>query len=245
MTALLASVRTEEEALLAAAAGADIIDLKEPRAGALGALPLARIAAIVARLRATAMLPVSATIGDLPDGAIDETARRVLATARTGVDYVKVGLTQGPDARPTLERLAVLPAPVVPLFFADAGIDLATIAAACALAFPIVMVDTANKRTGTLFDCVPVATLRQMLQIVRGAGARAGLAGSLRLADVALLRELAPDIAGFRGALCEGGRTATLDPARVRTLRDALGPPEQRLGLSRRPAQRRPGSSPA
>ena len=64
---LLVSVRSPDEALLAARHGADLIDLKEPGAGALGGLPLATIRAIVAALRAEGVaLPTSATIGDVP-----------------------------------------------------------------------------------------------------------------------------------------------------------------------------------
>ena len=48
---LLVSVRSVEEALLAAEGGADFIDLKEPGAGALGGLPIATIRAIVDALR--------------------------------------------------------------------------------------------------------------------------------------------------------------------------------------------------
>ena len=39
MTRLLVSVRSVDEALVAAAGGADFIDLKEPSQGALGGLP--------------------------------------------------------------------------------------------------------------------------------------------------------------------------------------------------------------
>jgi len=222
MIAMLASVRDEDEALLALGAGADVIDLKEPHAGALGAVPLPSIEAIVGRLRAISTVPISATIGDLPGDALEEMARRVAATARTGVDYVKVGLAPGPHLLAALRRLAALPAPVVPLFFADAGIDLAAIDAACALAFPVVMVDTVDKCSGSLFDCVSTASVRQLLERVLRSGARAGLAGSLRAEHVPLLRTLAPSIAGFRGALCEGGRTGRIDPARIRSLRAAL-----------------------
>jgi uncharacterized protein (UPF0264 family) len=224
MTALLASVRTLEEARQAVRAGADIVDLKEPREGALGALPLALVESIVAEVRAIATVPVSATIGDLPDDAVDERVGRVLATARTGVDYVKVGMPRGP-AGEVLARLRALPVPVVPLFFADDGLDFPSIEAAAALGFPIVMVDTADKTAGSLFDCVDMAELRRLLGIVRRAGARAGLAGSLRAGHVPALRELAPDIAGFRGALCEGSRVGRLDPARVRALRAVLAGP--------------------
>lgn len=224
MTALLASVRTVDEALVAVQSGADIVDLKDPARGALGALPHSLIEAIVARVRALGAQPISATIGDLDDGAHDEMARRTLATAQTGVDFVKVGVARGPDARRALQRLAELPVRVVPLFLADHGLDLALIDTACAAGFPIVMVDTADKRTGSLFDCVAPAVLATMIRIAHDAGARAGLAGSLRFDHVRLLRALAPDIAGFRGALCEGTRTGTLVGAKVRALRAALPP---------------------
>ncbi len=54
MMRLLVSVRSVDEALLAAASGADFIDLKEPGQGALGGLPVASIVAIVAALRSAA-----------------------------------------------------------------------------------------------------------------------------------------------------------------------------------------------
>jgi uncharacterized protein (UPF0264 family) len=238
VTALLASVRTADEAVLAAENGADIIDLKDPRAGALGALPLVLIEAIVARVRSLGDAPVSATIGDLGDGEIDEMARRVTATARTGVDFVKVGIVRGPHARAALARLADLPARTVPLFLADQGLDLDLVEHACAAGFPIVMVDTAEKRTGSLFDCVAMPVLQAMLDAVRAAGARAGLAGSLRVDHVPLLQALAPSIAGFRGALCEGSRTGALVGAQVRSLRAALParrPTDLATGLPRSP----------
>jgi uncharacterized protein (UPF0264 family) len=246
MTLLLASVRTPQEALAAAAAGADIVDLKEPRAGALGALPLAQIGAIVQALRARFALPISATIGDWPAGAVATIVAQAGAVAATGVDYVKVGIERGPHARATLARLAALPARVVPLFVADRGLDLALIDAACELGFAIVMVDTADKRAGSLFDCVAFETLRALRQRVHAAGARVGLAGALRFEHVARLRELDPDIAGFRGALCDGDRTGTLDPAKVGALRAALcahGAAQARSALSAaaaRPAAARP-----
>jgi uncharacterized protein (UPF0264 family) len=223
MTALLASVCTVDEAALALANGADIIDLKDPRSGALGALPLASIEMITAHVRAASANPVSATIGDLDDGAHDEMIRRVQATAATGVDFVKVGIARGAGARMALRRLAELPARVVPLFLADDGIDFALVEAACSDGFPIVMVDTADKKRGSLFACVGRAELGRLVGVVRAAGAHVGLAGSLGLDDVAAVRALGPDIAGFRGALCDTDRTGALVPERVRALRAALG----------------------
>ena len=61
---ILVSVRSVEEALLAASSGVDFIDLKEPSGGALGGLPTPTIRAIVEALRQQGRgLPVSATIG--------------------------------------------------------------------------------------------------------------------------------------------------------------------------------------
>ena len=64
MTQMLASVVNLEEALIALEAGTDIIDLKNPAQGALGALLLTVIRDIVMALAGA--VPVSATIGDLP-----------------------------------------------------------------------------------------------------------------------------------------------------------------------------------
>lgn len=222
MTALLASVRSVDEADIALAGGADIVDLKDPAAGALGALPLALIETIVAHVRARARTPVSATVGDLDEGAHDEMVRRVQLTAATGVDFVKVGILRGPSAHEALRRLAELPVRVVPLFLADTGIDLALVDAACASGFPVVMVDTADKRRGSLFDCVSQDVLREMVGIVHRAGARTGLAGSLRFEHVPRLVALATDIAGFRGALCDGDRAGPLSAARLHALRAAF-----------------------
>src|ERR1700758_3746331 len=69
MIRMLASVRNLDEARDAAGAGADLIDLKEPGAGALGAVSAPQIARIVHSLRAEyPRLPISAAIGDLLPG---------------------------------------------------------------------------------------------------------------------------------------------------------------------------------
>ena len=57
MMRLLVSVRSVEEALLAAQGGADFIDLKEPNDGALGGLPVETIAAVIMALRLYAGFP--------------------------------------------------------------------------------------------------------------------------------------------------------------------------------------------
>lgn len=150
---LLVSVRSVDEALAAAAAGADFIDLKEPSAGALGALPIETTRAIVAALRARPGPPcrISATIGDVAPGAAREPVlARVAATAACGVDYVKVGLA--PTALPLLDALAHCDATVVPVLIADAGLDETLLARALAGPFPALMLDTEDKQGGSLLQ---------------------------------------------------------------------------------------------
>jgi (5-formylfuran-3-yl)methyl phosphate synthase len=218
---LLVSVRTVAEAAIAAAGGADFIDLKEPRAGALGGLPVALIADIVAALRAGGCsLPVSATIGDLPMHDIAAIGAQARAVAACGVDYVKVGIERDAGAPAVLQALSELPFAVVPVFIADRGLDLGLVASA--LHFPAVMADTADKLSGSLFDCMPAAELQQFVALVRGQGALVGLAGALRHAHLPQLIGLAPDFAGFRSAVCRGERGSALDGALLRALAQAV-----------------------
>ncbi|WP_082368506.1 (5-formylfuran-3-yl)methyl phosphate synthase [Piscinibacter sakaiensis] len=231
---LLVSVRDLAEARAVAAAGIDFVDLKDPSDGALGALPLPLLGAIVQALRAGGTAPrLSATTGDLPPEAREAVRTRALATAAAGVDLVKVGIGPGPAAAACalLDRLAVLPAAIVPVLIADAGIDPAVSAHALALrrhhgCFPALMLDTAGKGRGSLLQRRPTAELRDWVAAVRASGALAGLAGALRADELPALRALGADYAGFRSAVCAGDRAGALDPARLAALlaaRSALG----------------------
>jgi uncharacterized protein (UPF0264 family) len=223
---LLVSVRDAPEALAAAAAGADLVDLKEPLNGALGALPPERIAQIVAVLRARHPgVRISATIGDLAADLGDRIVARVRRVAACGVDDIKVGVW---PAAPVLgiallDALAACRESVVPVLVADHGIAPEWVQHALALqAFPALMVDTAEKGRGSVLQRLPGSMLAGFVSAVRSRGCLAGVAGSLRLEDGPALRELAPDFAGFRGAVTRGDRTGALDPARVRLLRRQL-----------------------
>ncbi len=223
---LLISVRNVGEALLAAEGGADFIDLKEPGAGALGGLAVETIGRIVAALRRHgSTLPISATIGDVPMHEAGRIARCVAAVGGCGVDYVKVGIERVPQALAVLDMLGACGHPIVPVFIADRGLEFAHVQHACALGFPGVMADTADKRAGSLFDAVPMVELQCFVATVRAAGAMVGLAGALRIEHHALLSALAPDFAGFRTAVCAGDRSAALDVRRVLELRALMRGP--------------------
>lgn len=231
MTALLASVRSDDEALDAAQAGAELIDLKEPDAGALGGLAIDDIVRIARQVRARyPVKPISATIGDVPTDAFDDIAARVIEVSDAGIDYVKVGVTPGPAARRCLDLLATLPATVVPVFLCDtadteaknAAVDDALVLHAAALRFVGVMFDTSAKDGSTLFDHVGVDTLARWLRLTRERGSMCGIAGALGWAQLEQIQALAPDVAGFRTALCTDGRRSRLDPQRVAQWASAL-----------------------
>ena len=228
---ILVSVRNVAEAMLVADEGADFIDLKDPAAGALGGLPPALIADIVRTLRARPGFAgrISATVGDWPADAVDSILERVRAVAATGVDDVKVGIEPGPHAPRLIEALAREKANVVPVLIADCGIDHGGLNAALAprapgalhAAFGAVMLDTQDKRGGSLLQRVPHDALRRFVATVQAAGAWAGLAGALRIDDVPAVISISPDFAGFRSAVCAGDRAQAIDRQRLRALRAA------------------------
>ena len=206
MTKLLASVRSVEEAEIALRAPIDILDMKEPAAGALGALDADVIRAIVKV--ANGRCTTSATTGDLPaQGAM--MAERAREVAALGVDYVKVGLF-GPHylekCLPVLKDVAG-EVRLVGVLFADRFADFE---GPCWLlkeaGFAGVMVDTADKGNGSVRKCAADEKLGRFVRAARECGLLCGIAGSLGVDDIEPLREIGPDYLGFRTALCEGGR---------------------------------------
>lgn len=219
MTKFLASVRDAGEAEAALAAGADIIDLKDPAKGALGALTPEGIASCVVAIAGRA--EVSATVGDLPM-VPDRVRSTVLATAAMGVDYVKLGLFPGGDARACLNLLAeeVPGLRLILVVFADALPRFDAIRAASRIGASGVMLDTARKDGSSLLDHLPLDRLADFVFSARAEGLLAGLAGSLKASYVPALLPLKPDLLGFRGALCRNGaRGAALDTSACDAIR--------------------------
>ncbi len=223
-TKLLASVSNFEEAQIVLDGGADIIDLKDPTKGALGALPLADIQRIVQHING--QRPVSATIGDLPmDAQILFNA--VLNTAATKVDYIKIGFFKSSNQHECIKVLAPLARlhKLIAVCFADQQPDFSLIEKCADANFHGVMLDTANKQNGGLREHMQPIDLIEFIVLSRKHHLLCGLAGSLRLADIPALLELQPDYLGFRGALCESGlRTEKMSTEKLRAVRNILLP---------------------
>ena len=177
--------------------GADILDLKDPTKGALGAWPQALLAQAV-RLVA-GRVPVSATVGDLPmePSLLLDAAH---ATAATGVDIVKLGFFSCAEPRTIVRALA--PAArdgirLVAVLMADQRPDLGLVPVLADAGFLGVMLDTADKRGGGLRQHLGTPELAGFV----AAGRTHGLADrSRRLLDAgrcAAARCPAPKLSGL------------------------------------------------
>jgi uncharacterized protein (UPF0264 family) len=237
---LLASVTDTAEALTCVSLGADVVDCKNPSAGAVGALPDLRVRSIVEAV--AGRVPVSTTIGDLPPDP-DRVAAAVRDKARTGVDFVKIAFFPGPGRRETIAALGRLDLPrtrLVGMLLADREPDLELVEAMAAAGFAGVMVDTADKAAGPLTAVWSREETSEFVSRAHAAGLFAGLAGSLRPNDVPGLLTLGPDLLGFRGALCRTGRRVErIDAARVIAIR-ALVPRSPEPARLRRSSQAAP-----
>ncbi len=220
MTGMLASVTNIDEARMVLNAGANIIDLKDPAKGALGALDTAQVLEIRTKIGPQPVL--SATIGDLPM-APDTILNAVTEMAATGVDYVKIGFFPGGDWEGVIDALAE-PAQagiqLVAVIFGDTEIDIEWVAHLAKAGFSGAMIDTRNKNNGSLTAVCSNATLKSFVNTVQTHQLLCGLAGSLKKHDIPKLLKLAPDYLGFRGALCvQNQRTKNLDEAQVSAIR--------------------------
>lgn len=223
MSKLLVSVTSAAEALLALEAGADIIDLKNPLEGALGALPLGVVRAAVAMIDGRRI--TSATTGDLPmEPQLIQGA--VMAMADTGVDIIKIGLFGDVEANrrciqalqsPIRERQLA----VVAVMMADLAPDFALLPELRQAGFWGVMLDTAHKDGRHLLNHMDLTQLENFID--QAEGMQTGLAGSLKKEHLLQLIKMKPSYLGVRGAACEGfDRVAELSKTQVSTLKTLL-----------------------
>lgn len=217
---LLISVRNVQEAQDAARAGADLIDIKEPSAGSLGAAMTTEITNICDCM--CPHYPVSAAFGEWAD--FDT---RTLIDPR--LQLVKWGLSglrgQLATVYPNMRAIAGTRAVLV-LYADDVAAQSPTIAECLALRqhLPIntVLIDTYRKDGRGLLDHLSRQDLQSFISEMRKNGTQVALAGSLQLRDIPRLLPLQPDWLAFRGAACDGGREASISLDKVNQLAAAI-----------------------
>jgi uncharacterized protein (UPF0264 family) len=231
-THFLASVRDDAEAAIALQAGADLVDFKEPSAGALGAVDPTLLAKAVCFIASRAK--TSATIGDLPMQS-ERLREAVTSVGRTGVDYIKLGAFPDQRAEAAIAELAPVAQKhaLILVLFADAMPEFDAVALAAAIGAHGIMLDTMRKTGGSLLDHLEIGEIARFVSRARGYGLIAGLAGSLTARHVAPLLALEPSLLGFRSALCrDGARTASIDLeacAFIRTLILSVNKPDAEM----------------
>lgn len=229
---LLVSVVSAEEARRAVAGGADIVDVKDPGEGALGA-PAPRVLSDVVSAVGPAA-PVSVALGDMPN--LPHTAALAArGAALSGAAYVKVGLRGVRSLRDAVALMGAVGDAVGPgvgvIAAAYADFDSLDPPAFAPVLLPELvratgiaggLVDTFVKDGRGLYGWLSLAEVADLVARTRAAGGTFGVAGQLSLGE---LCRVDADVVGVRSAVCRDGDRASrleaeLVAAAVGELRD-------------------------
>ena len=224
---ILVSVRNPHEAALAAA-NCDIVDLKEPANGPLGAV--GRDVADACMSVLPAETPVSLALGELVHNSVDifdfDHMIQLANKHNSRSIYVKMGLSQldGVESWQCdwFKAMSQFPPGVkrVVVAYADN-------AAACSpdvlslMRFAIdvkadaFLIDTFDKRGGHLFDHVSEKQTDTIITELAQAGVLVALAGSITADLIETYCGRNPDIWAMRGAVCDGGRVGQLSAKKI------------------------------
>lgn len=228
MTQLLVSVTNIDEARIALENGADIIDLKDPAAGALGALPISLVKSVVNYVNTQSVANrrlTSATIGDLPM-LPDLIVERVVQLFDTKVNFIKIGFFESTNYQPCLDALrniAQSGVKLIAVLFAENTYQADLVEAIKEAGFIGVMLDTAKKNGLTFMDYYSDEQRKAFAKKVIENHLSFGLAGSLKLQHVVIAKEINPTYMGFRGGVCDANqRELALNAEKIRAIRKTL-----------------------
>jgi len=213
---ILISVVSPEEAVEAVKGGADVIDTKDPSKGSLGAPDGPLLTSIVRALREVARngIAMSVALGDDPrNGVAMEVA---LVAEKMAVDYAKVGslglksvgeaVRAYKDLRDGIEGLGLVAVAYADYRTAKCLSPMEVLDAAYKSDYDVFMIDTLIKDGRSTFDHLSRTEILKIKGCAHERGMLFALAGSLRLEHARAVREIEPDVVGFRGAACSGNR---------------------------------------
>ena len=226
---LLVSGRSAEEAREALRGGAEIIDIKEPSDGSLGAAAPAVRAEIVREVAGEA--PVTAALGEL--GTLASGWR---LDHQCGISLYKLGLsgTSRSDWQNLLERArrriregSEGEADLVAVAYADwqqaaCPEPASLLDYAIDRGFSHFLVDTFDKSAGGLSEFFQWSELAALCERARLGGLCFVAAGSLRAGQLGAAAEAGVDVIAVRGAATLGVRTAAIDRRAVSELTEGI-----------------------
>ncbi|OUR65679.1 hypothetical protein A9Q79_01415 [Methylophaga sp. 42_25_T18] len=227
----LASVQSLEEAQTLLPVLPDIMDMKNPSQGALGALDVEIVGEIVELI--DGRCKTSATIGDLPMNA-ERIAPAMIDMATSNVDFVKIGIFPDADLAACISGLAKtvkqLSTPVIAVLFADNMPAVDCVPLLKAAGFAGVMIDTAFKNGQHLQEHWREGKLIEFVRTTKHHELLCGLAGALRIEDIETLKPMGADYLGFRSALCQQRqRSSTLTLELAKQIQQAILTPTKKV----------------
>ena len=230
---LLVSPINIDEARSAMLGGADILDVKNPKEGSLGANFPWAIKQIADMARG--IVPISATIGDL-DYKPGTASLAALGAAFSGADYIKAGLLGIRTVEQAEDILSSIVKSVKEFdpkkkVVAAAYSDYKRVGSISPMVIPgvankvgadLVMVDTAIKDGKSTFEFMSQADLEVFINLAHNFGEEVAIAGTIGFQHLQLLKGLQPDIIGVRGVVCGGDRQDSIKVELVEKLKELL-----------------------
>lgn len=234
---LLVSVVNGKEALEAQEGEADIIDIKNPLEGALGAPAPRSIKEVCGELKGRK--PLSIALGEFP-GKPGAAALAALGSAYFNPNFVKISFIPHSYPEEIIDTLQEVKKslkliakektiPIVAVVFADT-ISFASwklddfVSIAREGGAEGCLIDTWEKKGKSLPDYLSLEEVKKFIEKCRREELFCGLAGSLRFSDVLTLCMLKPDIIGVRSAVCGGDRLrGTVSRQSVQELKALIG----------------------
>ncbi|MFZ2070776.1 MAG: (5-formylfuran-3-yl)methyl phosphate synthase [Halobacteriota archaeon] len=219
---LLVSPKDIEEAKAVIRGNVDIVDVKNPNEGSLGA----NFPWIINSIRNLVVesgngMKMSAAIGDF-DYKPGTASLAALGAAVSGAEYIKIGLHKIKTREEAIDLLSGVvkavkdydPAKkVVSAFYSDykrinSISPFEVVEIGKEVDIDVAMVDTGIKDGRSTLDFLSVAELKTFVSESKALGLETALAGALTFEDLPVIKEINPDILGVRGMVCGGDRKA-------------------------------------
>ena len=206
-TNLLISLRKLDELSEEIVNEVDILDLKDPLKGSIGAWDLQDIKKVI--LRCKNKIQISATLGDIFIN--DEFLIKLKQFDKLNLDYIKFGLLST-SIKNLFDKIKFLgerkfKTKLVCVVFVDISYHLKLVYKnlelfdACGIKY--IMLDTFNKNNGGLLTFCNISNLDKFISKCKKFDIKIGLAGSLKETQIPGIMKLKPNILGFRSAICK------------------------------------------
>ena len=207
MLGFLASIKDLDEAKVVSKAPIDILDLKNIHDGPMGFVGKEMIKSI------RRILPyhvLSATMGNDQKPDTTTTRENLEFVIIHKINYLKIGLFDANNIKDHKSLLCSIDFNItkkICVMFADLDFNLDVVNKLIDIGYDGVMIDTSYKNGKSLLDNLKIGILKDFVHIVKSNNKIAGLAGSLRIDDIPILKKINPNFLGFRGQLCSKKET--------------------------------------